>query len=351
MLAVVDTLNETSLYTTEHGFSAAKFEETVWERLLPGEAEGYRYHLAFELARVPGIRTGYVAIKRGGIVVFLAPYFIQEYVRDSLAEDWSTSLPACLEEGAQEKTRLRLLSVGSPVTHGCKLGIAGDYQFDPDMVDTLCAELMRIGRRMQIDAILFRELMRPDAHRLALPLQRLGFVESEGARYNTWNIGFANMDACLASLSDPVRDELQQQRAQLSTLDIREYAGMPDMEAIHAMQAASGLTSRFFESVAALMPQHCRYVFYRSAGRLLAFNLLLHRDGVLTDQYVGVDPSLDREIGLREQIWLHNMQMCVRDGFHTYRSGDPDSRLAQLGAQSQQTYHFFRWMQAADLAT
>ena len=350
MLAAVDTLNETSLYTSEHGFSAAKFEETVWERLLPGDAEGYRYHLAFELARVPGIRTGYVAIKRGGIVVFLAPYFIQEHVRDSLAEDWSTPLPDCLKEGAQEKTRLRLLSVGSPVTHGCKLGIASDYQFDPGMVDTLYAELMRVGRRMQIDAILFRELLRPDAHRLALPLQRLGFAESEGARFVAWDIGDAGVNASLATLGDPARAEPQQQ-AWRSSLDIREYDGMPpDMDAIHALHGASRLTPQFYESVAALMPQHCRYVLYYEQGRLVAFNLLLHRNGVLTHQYAGMDPAVERAMGLRGLISLHNLQMCVRDGFHTYRSDYAEACRTQAGVRPEQTDHFFRWMQTAERA-
>lgn len=354
MQAVSETLQAQSMYSTEHSFSAAKYEETLWDRLLPGQAESYRYHLAFELARVQSIRTGYAAVRRGGIVVCLAPYFIQTYIRESAAHPWPAAMPAWLGDAAAERTRLSLLTVGSTVAESCTLAIAREYHFDPAMVVALYDELRKIGAREGVDAMAFKDVLQQDAEELAAPLRHLGFKESTHRRLAVNRLALASLDDYLATLEGATRQALQSRRAAQAGISIQEYSGIPpdaDLQEVHRLHLASDcssdgrlekLTPHFFESVAALMPHHSRYVLYRVGSRLVGFNLLLHRDHVLIHKYSGVDPVASAEYGLPDLFWLHNIEMCIRDGFHTYKSGDFTQHKIALGAESEQTYLFSR---------
>src|SRR5450830_958094 len=109
----------TALYSTERTFTAAKYEEAVWDRLLPGDAESYRYHLAFEMAKVEGFKTGYVAVKRSGMVVCLVPYFVTDYSLDSTVQGTLKRGSNWLKNYApglfNKLFKLKLLCVGSAV--------------------------------------------------------------------------------------------------------------------------------------------------------------------------------------------------------------------------------------------
>jgi hypothetical protein len=351
MQIAMTTAYEESLYTTERSFTAAKYEETVWDRLLPGDAESYRYHLAFELGKVEGFRTGYAAVRRGGIVVCLAPYFITDYGLDSTVQGPLKRFTNGLQGYAPGLSNLKLLCVGSPITDSAKLGITRDYHFDPDMVHALCEELERIAEREGASVIAFKDILECDSERLAQPLKQAGFSQIANMPVATNAINFSSLEEYLETLSDATREDLRHMLKMRPHVEIEEYDGIPpDLDAIyqlylnyyeHSELQFEKLTLQFFESVAALMPHHCRYVLYRAEGQLIGFNLLLHRDGVLFDKYIGLDQVLGKKYNLYFVSWAHNIEMCIRDGFHTYQSGQAaDETKAKLGAKLKQTYIF-----------
>jgi hypothetical protein len=340
-----------SLYTTERSFTAAKYEETVWDYLLPGDAESYRYHLAFELGQVEGFRTGYAAVRRGGIVVCLAPYFITDYQLDRAAQGSPNHFSNWLQGYAPGLPSLKLLCVGSPITDSAKLGITRDYHFDPDMVHALCDELERIAVREGASVIAFKDILECDSERLAQPLKQAGFSQIANMPVAINTINFSSLEEYLETLSSPTREDLRQKLQMRQHIEIEEHDGMPpDLDAIyqlylngyeHSEVQFEKLTPQFFESVAALMPHHCRYVLYRAEGQLIGFNLLIHRDGVLFDKYIGLDHVLSKKYNLNLVSWAHNIEMCIRDGFHTYQSGQAAYETkTKLGAKLKQTYIF-----------
>lgn len=345
--------SQASLYTTEHSFTAAKYEEAIWDRLLPDDAESYRYHLAFDLSKVAGFRTGYAAVRRGGIVVCLAPYFITDYRLDSTVQGALKRFTNKLHGIAPGLLTLRLLCVGSPVTDSCKLGTTRDYPFDTDMIAALHEELEQIAAHEGASVIAFKDILETDAKRLAQPLQQAGFSQVENMPVATNSIGFASLDQYLETLSYAMRKNLRRKRKALQHVQIEEYDGMPpDLDAIYQLYLNcyerselqfEKLTPQFFESIAALMPHNCRFVLYRAEGRLIGFNLLLHRDGVLLDKYIGLDYELSHKYQLYFLSWLHNIEMAIRDGFHTFQSGQAayETKI-RLGSELQQTHVFFR---------
>ncbi|HEY8118848.1 MAG TPA: GNAT family N-acetyltransferase [Methylophilaceae bacterium] len=345
--------SQASLYTTEHSFSAAKYEEATWDRLLPGDAESYRYHLAFDLSKVEGFKTGYAAVRRGGIVVCLAPYFITDYRLDSTIQGPIKRFTSWVNGIAPGLLSLRLLCVGSPVTDSGKIGITHDYPFDPEIITALHQELEQIAKREDASVIAFKDILESDTGRFAEPLIQAGFSRVGNMPVGINRVDYASLDEYLETLSYATRKNLRRKRKVLPQMQIEEHDGMPpDLDAIYQLYLScyerselkfEKLTKQFFESVATLMPDNCRFVLYRAEGKLIGFNLLLHRNGVLLDKYIGLDHLLGRKYNLYFLSWLHNIEMSIRDGFHIFQSGQAAYEMKiKLGSELQQTYVFFR---------
>ncbi len=340
-------------YTTERTFSAAKYEEIVWDRLLPGDAESYRYHLAFEIGKVEGFKTGYVAVKRGGVIVCIAPYFVTDYRLDTTVQGALKNVLNKIRDYLPNLFSIRLLCVGSPVTDSCKIGIANDYPFDGDMLVALNSELEEIASREHISVIAYKDVIEEQAVKFKTPLQKLGFTEVANMPVASNLIEYSSLDAYLDSLSYSMRKNLRRKLKSKQHVRIEEYAGAPpDINAVYALYLQTyeqselkfeKLTLDFFESIAGLMPNNTRFVLYYAENQLIAFNCLLHRDGVLLDKYIGMQQALAKKYNIYFLSWLHNIEMCIRDGFHTFQSGQAsyETKL-RLGANLTPTSIFFR---------
>lgn len=347
------SVSQRAKYSTERSFSAAKYEETLWDKLLNNSAESYRYHLAFEIGKVEGFKTGYVAVKRGGVVVCIAPYFVMDYRLDTTVQG---SLKYFLNKVSQYLPNLlniRIVCVGSPVTDSCKIGISKEYPLDPEMLKVLCAELDQIAKREQASVIAFKDVIESEAQLFSASLHTCGFGKVANMPVATNLIQYQNIDEYLESLSYATRKNLRRKLKSREHVRVEEHTGLPpNIETIYQLYLQTyeqselkfeKLTLEFFESVAGLMPNNCRFVLYYAENKLIAFNLLLHRDGVLLDKYIGMDQSLAKKHNIYFLSWLHNIEMCIRDGFHTYQSGQAayETKI-RLGAKLDQTYIFFR---------
>ena len=166
-------------------------------------------------------------------------------------------------------------------------------------------------------------------------------------------INFKDLDDYLATLSYSTRKSLRRKLKTLNQLRIEEHNGLPPhLEEIYQLYLNcyekselkfEKLTLEFFESLAGLMPNQCRFVLYYVNEKLIGFNCLLHGNGVLMDKYIGLDYVDSQRVNLYSLSWLYNIQMCIRDGFHTFQSGQAsyETKL-RLGATLEQTYILFK---------
>lgn len=353
LMSMSPNTSQLAKYSIERSFSAAKFEEAIWDKLLLNDAESYRYHLAFEVSNVAGFKSGYIAVKRRGVVVCLAPYFITDYRLDTTVQGRLKHLLNKISQFAPKLLSLRLLCVGSPVTDSCKIGLSKDYPFDPEMIKALSYELEKIAQREKANVIAFKDVIEHDAQTLGIPLKTAGFSKIDNMPVATNLIQFKSLDDYLDSLSYATRKNLRRKLKSREQVRIEEYAGLPpNMAAIYQLYLNTyekselqfeKLTLDFFESIAGLMPNNCRFVLYYVDNQLIAFNLLLHRNGILLDKYIGMDHTTAKKYNIYFLSWLHNIEMCIRDGFHTYQSGQAayETKI-RLGAKLNQTYIFFK---------
>lgn len=341
------------LTATEESFSASMDGEALWARLLPGEVEGYRYHLAFEQGGIEGFRTGYIVVRHGVTAICLAPYFITDYRLDSTVQGPLKRVTRWIRRHLPNLLTLRLLCVGSPVTDSGKLGFLPSHRFHPEALRKLCTEMERIAIREGATLLAFKDILERDARQLDAPLHQAGFAKLVNMPVATNAIGFSNLDDYLASLSRSTRKDLRRKYRQYNQVSIEECNGLPEnIDEVYRLYLNcyqkselqfEKLTPEFFRSVATLMPGECRFVLYRAEGKLIGFNLLLHKNGVLLDKYLGLDYHLSRKHNLYYLSWLHNLTMCLHDGFHTYQSGQAAYRTKlKLGATLEQTYLYFR---------
>lgn len=340
-------------YSTERSFSATKFEETVWDRLLDNNAESYRYHLAFEISKVEGFKTGYVAVKRGGVVVCIAPYFVTDYRLDTTVQGGLKYFLNKISRYFPNLLSLRLVCVGSPVTDSCKIGLSKDYPFDPEILKVLCKELDEVAKLENASVIAFKDVIEGDAKSFSKTLNQIGFSDVPNMPVATNIVKFSNLDEYLDSLSYGMRKNLRRKLKSLEHVRIEEHITIPpNFEKIYKLYLQTyeqsdlkfeKLTSEFFESIVGLMPTNCRLVLYYVEDQLIAFNFLIHRNGVLFDKYIGMEQSLAKKYNIYFLSWLHNIEMCIRDDFHTYQSGQASYETKiRLGAELDQTYVFFK---------
>lgn len=352
-LSTLPTNFASEKYTIERSFCAAKFEEVVWDKLLANDAESYRYHLAFEGGKIEGFKTGYIAVKRGGVIVSIAPYFITDYRLDTTVQGALKNVLVKVQKYLPKLFSLRILCVGSPVTDSCKFGINPDIPFDADMLEALNVELEKIALREKVSVIAFKDVIEKQTNVFRAPLKKLGYTEVANMPVASNLIQFASLDEYLNSLSYSMRKNLRRKRKSLQKVRIEEYDGAPpDMNVIHALYLNTyeksetkfeKLTLDFFESMAGLMPNNTRFVLYYVEDQLIAFNCLLYRNGVMLDKYIGMDETLAKKHNIYFLSWLHNIEMCIRDGFHTFQSGQAsyETKL-RLGAELTPTAIFFK---------
>ena len=345
--------SESSRYESHYTFTAAKYDEVTWQRLLPNSLEGYRYHLAFELGRVTGFKTGYISLSKAGTVVCIAPIFVTDYALDTTVQGPMKALTQQLSKWLPNLMTVRLLCVGSPVTDSAQIGFFKDLPLDAEMIKALIEKLDEVAEREGATVIAFKDVIAADTQQLQPLLAPQGYASVENMPVAKNLINFKDLDGYFATLSYSTRKNLRRKLKALNELRVEEHNGLPPhLEEIYQLYLNcyekselkfEKLTLAFFESLAGLMPNQCRFVLYYKGDKLIGFNCLLHGNGVLMDKYIGMDYEHSKQVNLYSLSWLYNIQMCIRDSYHTFQSGQAayDTKLS-LGASLEKTHILFK---------
>lgn len=348
-----DLTEQAPEFGVEVGYSAAKFPEETWKSLMKDDLEGYRLHLAFDSANVQGFKTGYLAVKKNQVIVCLAPFFITDYHLDTTVQGRLKSLLQKVREKIPFMMRVKILCVGSPVTDACKMTMHPDYPYDPAIMQALNEQLHKIALKAGASVIAFKDVLAKDLQKYGAKLNDLGYSTLRNMPVAVNQLAFNSLDDYYASLSYATRKDLRRKLKKSAQIEIREYQGVPpNIHDIYALYLETyersdlkfeKLTETFFEFVGGLMPQNTRFVLYYQAQKLIAFNMLLHNEHTLMDKYIGMHQPLAAENNLYFVSWIYNIEMCLRDGFTTFQSGQASYEVKKkLGASLEETYIMFK---------
>lgn len=328
-------------------------ERSVWDRLFPGEIEGYDYLAAVEAAGLEGFRWRYLLVEEHGRLLAAAPAFLTEYPLETTLAGPARRVADGLRRVAPDALTLRLACIGSPCTETALLG------FDPGVTDTEKPQLLR-----HIVAGLEQTAARERCGLLGIKdvaEDKGGLWSSAAPGYRiiaslpsaSLDIDFTSMDAYLQGLSPATRKDMRRKLRALSEVRIEVRSNIDNvLDGVTALyretraraeMALEDLTPAYFQGVLQRLGNRACCTLYWQGDDLLAVNLLLQDGDTLLDKFFCMNAERGRPLNLYFLSWFTNVRLCLDRGLAHYRSGQAgyENKL-RLGSRITRTSNYFR---------
>jgi hypothetical protein len=241
---------------------------------------------------------------------------------------------------------------------GCSAG-EGDIAVDSVSGDTdwtinaLREALPPLAKKLKVMLMLFKDY--PKSYRTKLDrLLTAGFTRIPSMPATGLRLDFRTFDEYLEKrLSHAMRKNLRRKfrksesgspiQSEVVT-DITPWADeiLPLYQAVfgRAKQRFEELNRLYFCQLGQRMGDRARFLIWRQEGKIVAFASCLVHDGVLKDNYIGLDYSLALQYHLYFVTWRDTVIWAVQNGCHTYHS-------APLNYDPK--FHFRMYLEPLDL--
>jgi hypothetical protein len=228
--------------------------------------------------------------------------------------------------------KLPMLMVGSSAGEGdiAVDAVSGDIDWT---IDALREVLPLLAKRLKALMVLFKDF--PKSYRAKLDrLLGAGFTRIPSMPATGLNLDFRNFDEYLENkLSHAMRKNLRRKFRKSESgppikpevvSDITPFVDeiLPLYQAVfnRAKQRFEELNRSYFCQLGQRMSDRARFLIWRREGKIVAFASCLVHDGVLKDNYIGLDYSLAFEYHLYFLTWRDTVSWAVQNGCHTYHS-------------------------------
>ena len=331
----------------------AQVERHAWERLFPGELEGYDYLAAVEASGLEGFRWRYLVVEEEGRLLAAAPAFLTEYPLDTTLTGPARRVADGLRRVAPDALTLRLACIGSPCTETALLGFdpAVTDRDKPQLLRHILAGLEQTAARERCGLLGIKDVAEGDSDlwTAAAPGYR-AIASLPGA---SLNIDFTNIDAYLERLSTATRKDMRRKLRALDQVRIEIRTSIHDVldrvmalyaeTRARAEMALEDLTPAYFQGVLQRLGGRAFCTLYWEGDDLLAVNLLLQDGDTLLDKFFCMSAERGRPLNLYFLSWFTNVRLCLDRGLSHYRSGQAgyENKL-RLGSQMTRTSNFFR---------
>jgi len=221
---------------------------------------------------------------------------------------------------------------------GCSAG-EGDIALDTVSgttdwtIDALREVLPPLAQRLKVMMVLFKDF--PKCYRTKLDhLLQAGFTRIPSMPATGLKLDFRDFDEYLASkLSHAMRKNLRRKFRKSETgepikvevvSDITPFVDeiLPLYQAVfgRARQRFEELNRSYFCQLGQRVNDRSRFLIWRRENKIVAFASCLVHDGVLKDNYIGLDYSLALEYHLYFVTWRDTIIWALQNGCHTYHS-------------------------------
>lgn len=322
-----------------------------WDALFAGEAEGWAYLAAVEDAAIPGFELFYVAVRREGRLVAAAPGFITDYRLDTTVQGPARVVTDAIARLAPNILRLKLISLGSPVTETACIGVLSSEPDGALLVAALYEGLESKARAQGIGLIAVKDIPADfsDAVRAA-----------GGAKLNPMSSlptavldldGVSDLESYLASLSHATRKDIRRKLKGSAVAVERVRDLTPHAEAIDHLYASTraraamqfeALSSGYFQAVLDRMGESAALFLYRLGDEVIGFSLLVGSNGVWIDKYFCTDERGPPN-NLYFVSWIETVKFVLASGGRRLVAGQTayETKL-RFGCRLEPTTIFFR---------
>ncbi|MGA2231737.1 MAG: GNAT family N-acetyltransferase [Tepidisphaeraceae bacterium] len=165
-------------------------------------------------------------------------------------------------------------------------------------------------------------------------------------------IDFATVDEYLQRLSKNMRKDLRRKLKSAEGIEILRPTDAGDwldriyalyLDTVRRAPLSLGIQRKEYFRRATQDVPGAHYVLYAQEKNLLAFNLLVERDGTLIDKYFCMDDQAGRARSLYFVSWMENIAYCCRTGLKMYHAGPgAEGTKARLGVTFLPSITLFR---------
>jgi hypothetical protein len=196
----------------------------------------------------------------------------------------------------------------------------------------LQAAILPVARQLKATMIVFKDF--PRHYRSVLdPLACSGFTRIPSMPATGLDLGFPSFETYMQDrLSHAMRKNLRRKFRKTENIDL-SFSVESDVGSIvdelvplyravfnRAKQRFEELNRDYFLRLNASMPDRARFLVWRLKGRIVAFASCLVHDGVVRDNYIGLDYSVAFDHHLYYVTWRDTVSWAISEGCRHYHS-------------------------------
>ena len=332
-----DDTFETRFGTARVVTRADGLDPAAWKAAFGRDAKDHQYYRLCEATlRQPNFHYRYLLLTdRTGTVRALQPFFFTD-------QDILAGLSAGLQAYAERVRRvfprfmtLKMLMVGCTAGEG-HLGLTAADGRDEGAVAGLLEAFDIYGRAQKASVLTFKDFTRDHRAVLTPVARRFGYVRMPSFPATVIRLdGYVGFEDYLARrLSKNTRKSLRRKfraegedRPALS-MEVRAdvSACVDEVHALYRQVLARSsyrfeeLTKEYFCELGRTMGDRARFFVWREEGRAVAVSLCMVHEGVLYDNYLGLDYAVAFERSLYFVTIRDLFDWAVREKLHTYYS-------------------------------
>ena len=314
---------------------AADLDPAAWRVAWARFSKDSRYYEVCERALTKGFEYRYLELRDGsGQVVAVQPFFLHD-------QDVLAGVSAGLRRPVEWLRRLwpRFLSLRMLMV-GCTGGEAhlGTVVAPAprEVTDALLEAIGAYARRHRVSVLTFKDFAKEHRAELTSPANAAGYVRMPSFPANLLNLeGLRSVDDYLEKrLSKAMRKNLRRKFKAAAEAeppvvmevrtDVRdcedELLGLYQQVLARSAFRFEELTLEYFVGLSETMPDRARFFIWRQGGRAVAFSACMVHDGVLYDNYLGMDYGLALDLSLYFVTIRDLVGWSIEQGLRAYYS-------------------------------
>ena len=326
-------------FSIETSFGSAAVADTippedyeVWVAGFEGYAVDHRYYEIVHESLKDQFAHYYLLLRdAGGMTRAIQPFLI-------VSQDLATGTPAVIRRilgGIRRRfpgfLKLRMLMVG------CSAG-EGDIVLEKQSrditwtIDSLEGSLPTVARRLKAMLIVFKDF--PKIYRQSLDrLCLFGFTRIPSMPATKLDLNFPDFETYLKTrVGYSMRKNLRRKfrKTETQPIDFEVVTDIsPFVDEVYPLYRQTlgrselkfeELTVSYLCELGRRINDRARFFIWRQEGRIIAFASTLVHNGVLRDNYIGLDYSVALEYHLYFVTWRDTIVWALKNGIHTYHS-------------------------------
>ncbi len=319
--------------------SITQIHKSDWDQIF--SEKNYNFFKTIEETLSEQFTPYYIILYEKGNIVCLAPCFTIDYSLDTTVEGILKKFTEWLKKRKPGLFIIKTLVCGFPISEG-KIGLKVLNR--PEIIQKLVNTLFALSREKKAHIVAFKDFSQESLIPLKL-LSKNGFHRIESYPTTELEINFDSFDQYLTTLSKATRKSIRRKFKEIEKLssiamDVVNVLDETLLDEVYQLYLNTlnkseiqfeKLTKEFFHKISQNTPDETKFFLWRIDKKLVAFDLCFVSNGVLSDEYIGLDYTLAYKYHLYHVTFRDIFNWCLQHNIRIFQGGtlnyDPKKHL------------------------